>query len=458
MGKKTKQRRRESAEQPRPGPLALSASIPVLGKKRVVFAIGDADYGYTEGKILRLVQRFKEHTGWNVVAMTHDPETFGGSKKLMLDARRVEIESPGVTVEERLRSTDEMIRQTADIAIPGSELLLWKVLAMDDFLSSLQLFGAIPTSSLEDADAVIVPLMAVDNNTRGTCGLYTWIVSEARRKEIPVIGLEVSPLGNKNTLSQLPADHYAVKSHWSKEFLVREKLATPDKVSVLRWEESYFLWPGRDDYTEAYVERDAKAREMLSIPWDEFIVLIPHHVAFLWEARKILEALAQVGFPVHVVMRVDPRTTRRHFPEREIVLQSYDKEIQSLHHVVIDERIGVGLLLQLADVVIAPFAGTTTERASLCRKPTIVCQAMGQEGWRGEFTYWEPRPEKIPDLIRSWQAQGWIQQARMARIVKTLLEQAKPPRRDESQIVNDKTSRGEDLGAYLAHDPIEETL
>src|SRR5262249_7610446 len=135
----------------------------------------------------------------------------------------------------------------------------------------------------------------------------------------------------------------------------------------------------------------------------------------------------------HVIIRVDPRTTRRHLPEREIVLQSYGKEIRSLHHVVIDERIGVGLLLQLADVVIAPFAGTTTERASLCRKPTIVCQAMGQEGWRGEFLYWEPRPEKIPDLIRSWHAKGWLQQARLARVVASVGEKgATLSRPDES--------------------------
>ncbi|HTN72734.1 MAG TPA: hypothetical protein VMO00_16755 [Methylomirabilota bacterium] len=458
MGKKAKQRRQESVQEPRPDPLMLSSSIEAPGKKRVVFAVGDADYGYTEGKILRLAQRLKEHTGWNIVTITHDDETFEGSKRLALDARRVDIESPGVTVADRLRSTDEMIRETADVTIPGSDLLLWKVLAMDDFLSSLQLYGAIPTSSLEDAGVVVVPLMAVDNNTRATCGLYTWIVSEAQRKGIPVVGLEVSPLGNKNTLSQLPADHYAVKSHWSKEFLVGEKLAVPDQVSVLRWEESYFLWPGRDDYTEAYVERDAKAREMLGIPWDEFVVLIPHHVAFLWEARKILEALGQVGFPVHVVIRVDPRTTRRHFPEREIVLQSYGKEIRSLHHVVIDERIGVGLLLQLADLVIAPFAGTTTERAALCRKPTIVCQALGQEGWRGEFVFWEPNPEKIPDLIGSWQAKGWLQQARMARIVATLLDRgSKRVMHKEPPFSHTNPSVGEDL-ARLAHDLVGETL
>ena len=81
--------------------------------------------------------------------------------------------------------------------------------------------------------------MGVDNNTRASCGLYTWLVSEGRRKGIPVIGLEISPLGNKNTLSQLPMDHYAVKSDWAKQFLLRHGVAGPKNVSVLRWEESY---------------------------------------------------------------------------------------------------------------------------------------------------------------------------------------------------------------------------
>lgn len=424
MGKKSRRKRHGAGEKSRFDQTKVSEGFEAPGTPRVLFAVGDADYGYTEGKIWRLARRLKDQTDWNVTGVTHDQETLEGANKLMVNCRRLEIQSPGVTVEDRLRSTDEMIRDTADVLIPGSQLPLWKVLAMDDFLSSLQLFGALPTASLEDAHAVIAPLMSVDNNTRSTCGLYTWMVSEARRKGIPIVGLEVSPLGNKNTLSHLPADHYAVKSAWSKEFLVKEGLAQPQQVSVLKWEESYCLWPGQDEYTEAYMEREAKAREMLNIPWDEFVVVIPHHVAFLWEVRKILEVLAQVGLPLHVIIRVDPRTTRRHFPEREIVLQSYGKEIRALPHVVIDERIGIGLLLQLADLVIAPFAGTTTERASLCCKPTIICQAMGQEGWRGEFLYWEPNPEKIPDLIRCWRDKYWLQRLRLARIVETLLQGA----------------------------------
>jgi hypothetical protein len=421
MGKKNRMRGRE-ARAPKPG--GLNGAAPSNGKRpRVLFAVGDADFAYTEGKIWRLVKRLKDHTGWNVLGVSHDRETLDEGKKLGLEVEYVAIESPGVSVQDRLLATDEMIRETADVMIPGSELPLWKVLAMDDFLCSLQLYDAQPSVPLQ-ADAVIVPLMCIDNNTKATCGLYTWLVSEARKRGIPVIGLEVSPLGNKNTLSQLPADHYVVKTKWSKDFLVRHGLARREQVSVLRWEESYLLWPAQEEYTESYLAQESKAREMLNVPWDRFTVLIPHHVAFLWEVRKVLEALAGVQGEMSVVIRVDARTIRRHYHEREIVVETYGKEIHALPHVVIDERVGIGLLLQVADLVIAPFAGTTTERAALCRKPTIICQAMGDEGWRGEFLYWEPRPERIPELIRSWRQEGRLERPRLARVVSELVEAA----------------------------------
>lgn len=446
MGKKNK-KKRDGAGGPRSYEPVPSRCAPAVNRSRptVLFAVGDADYGYTEGKILRLAHRVKKDGAWNVKVVTHDPETCREAERISLDVQFVPIESPGVTVEERLRATDEMIRETADIHIPGGSLPLWKVLAMDDFLSSLQLFGAQPAQSL-DGDAVVVPLMAVDNNTRAACGLYTWMVSEARRLGIRVVELEVSPLGNKYTLSHLPADHYAVKNEWSKEFLVRQGLARGDQVSVLRWEESYCLWPGQDDYTEAYIEREAKMREMLNVSWDEFIVLIPHHVAFLWETRKVLQALTHIDIPVTVVIRVDPRTMRRQYPEREIVLQSYGKEMRRLRRVVIDEQIGVGLLLQLADLVISPFAGTTTERAALCRKPTIICQAMGQEGARGEFVYWEPTPEKIPQLIQSWFEKGWLRRARLASILEAAHAATKSSLPDGA---NQQYSTGPDTGNHL---------
>jgi hypothetical protein len=389
-------------------------------RRRIVLAVGDADFGYTEGKIWRLARHLQEQTGWDVVALTHDREALEDARNKKLAAEYVAIESPGVSVRDRLLATDEMIRETARIDIPGSDLPLWKVLAMDDFLCSLQLFGAQPSCPLE-ADAVIVPLMGIDNNTKATCGLYTWLIAEARRKGIPVIGMEVSPLGNKNTLCHLPADHYAVKSEWSREFLLRQSIARPEQVSVLKWEEGYFLWPGQDEFTEAFLTHETKAREMVKVPRDRFTIVIPHHVGFLWEIRKTLAALAQVPIPFSVIIRVDSRTMRRQFPERELVLETYAKEIPALPHVVIDERIGIGLLLQLADLVIAPFAGTTTERASLCRKPAIICQAMGQEGWRGEYLYWEPRPENIPALIQAWREEGRLQRTRLGRVVERLV-------------------------------------
>ena len=98
-------------------------------------------------------------------------------------------------------------------------------------------------------------------------------------------------------------------------------------MSVFRWEESYCSLPGEDEYVEAYLESEAKMREMLNVSWDGFIIVIPHHVAFLWEIRKILEGFAGLDRPLSVVIRVDSRTIRRQYPEREIVLHSYGKEI-----------------------------------------------------------------------------------------------------------------------------------
>ena len=208
---------------------------------------------------------------------------------------------------------------------------------------------------------------------------------------------------------------------------MREGLADGDGVSVLKWEESYYLWSGKDDYTEAYLEREAEMRAMLNIGRDEFVILIPHHVAFLWEARKILASLAALEWPVTVIIRVDARTVRRQYPERDIVLQSYPQEIGRLRRVLIDERVGVGLLLQLADLVISPFAGTTTERAALCRKPTIICQALSGAGPQGEFVYWEPQAEKIPQLIHSWRDQGYLARARLANIVAGRIQSVSKP-------------------------------
>jgi len=417
MSKKHKKPQHQPAAEPARESAAKTEAPTVL------FAVGDADFGYSETKILRLADRLRAQREWQVKIAAHDQETIDEAKKLGLDTRFIPIESSGPTMEDRLQSTDEMIRETANVDIPGSSLPLWKVLAMDDFLSSLQLFGAQPAETI-DADVVMAPLMAIDNNTRAACGLYTWMIAEAKRKGIPIVGLEVSPLGNKNTLSHLPCDHYAVKSEWSKRFLIREGLARAEQVSLLRWEESYCLWPGQDEYIEAYLEREAQMREMLNVSWNDFIVLVPHHVAFLWETRKILEALAEIQRPFTVVIRVDPRTTRRQYPEREIVLQSYGKEMRRLPRVLIDERVGVGLLLQLADLVISPFAGTTTERAALCRKPTIICQAMGQSGYQEESLCWEPRPEKIPALVQSWMEMGRLPRPRLARLLTGLTGRA----------------------------------
>ena len=99
-----------------PSPGSRSNSTPPT----VLFAVGEADFGYSETKILRLADRLSVHGEWRVRIATHDPDTLKEAKKLGLDTQLIAIESPGVTVDDRLRATDAMIRETANIDIPGS--------------------------------------------------------------------------------------------------------------------------------------------------------------------------------------------------------------------------------------------------------------------------------------------------------------------------------------------------
>src|SRR5262245_54310521 len=118
------------------------------GKRpRVLFAVGDAEFDYTQGKIWRLAKRLQEQTGWDVVGVVHDEQSQQAGEKQGLSTWFLPILSPGITMQERLLVTNQMIDLTADLRIPGSEVPLWKILAMDDFVGSLHLFGAQPCCS-----------------------------------------------------------------------------------------------------------------------------------------------------------------------------------------------------------------------------------------------------------------------------------------------------------------------
>ena len=58
-------------------------------------------------------------------------------------------------------------------------------------------------------------------------------------------------------------------------------------------------------------------------------------------------------------------------------------------------------------LAISPFAGTTTERAAFVpAKPTIICQAMGHNGWQGERSLWESNPSAYRKLSMTGKPSG----------------------------------------------------
>jgi hypothetical protein len=384
-------------------------------------AIGDAETFYTEQRIWRLAQQLHARPELEVLSVTSDDAVRKIAADFGVQTAVVPLVPRRTTWDDQLSTVNELINTTADIIIPGSQLPLWKSIAPDEFRGSMLLFGARPDLGL-NVDLVIVPLMCVDCNTLNSSGLYTLIVSQARAQSIPVLGLEVSPLGNRYTMSQLPADHYAVKSDWSKNFLVEHGMAGADQISVLTPEETALLRPGADSYVEAFFEKEALARQVLGLKEDRFLVLVPHHVAFIWEVRQILRALAQVREPVTVVIQANQHIIRRQFTEPDLIAQAYHPEIKRLDHVVINTQVGVGLMAQLADLVVSPCAGTTTEGAALRRKPVIISQLMTGEGTDGEFIYWQPDPAKIADMISAWRNNGKLARVRLRDAVRRTLK------------------------------------
>jgi len=385
----------------------------------VVFAVGECEHFYTDGKIWRLVKRVADqHPEWNVIGMTHDKELATLAKKFGIQMWVVNINSSAADEEQRLLATDALIQATNHITVPLSHnvpnLSLAKILALDDFAGSFSLLNADPAdkicgtgdADIEGAtriDCLILPLIGVDNNTKACAGFYAWLAVQAYQHHISTVGLEISTLGNKYRFSQLPANSYAVKQLWSQEVLMRE-----GKESVVRLppEEAYLLRAGHQVYMDAYVEKEEEVRKLLQITKEEFVIVIPHHVTFIWDIRKVLEALVDWQDNVCIIIRADDGTLRRGMTEIQLAVRSYKAVLQKFKHSVVDGAVGIGLLLHLANVIIAPFASTITEQARVLEIPTIICQPGSPSGWESAWCKWEPIPSRVPEQLSIWRDYG----------------------------------------------------
>lgn len=390
---------------------------------KVLVAVGDASLLYTESLIQGIPQRLADRgmdvQVWTTVDPPKDPLPFRIEK--------IEFPLKYVDIDARIQCVSDVIVETRDVFLPFSQLPLWKVLVMDDFVGSISLHGVFADRRLE-ADVAVLPSCGVDCDTREAGALFCWVYSLARRQGIPTVLLEVSPFGNKNDLSLFPCDFYLVKTDWAKDYLVRQGIATEEQVGVLRYEEAYLLQPGKDEYVEGFLRSEKQLREKLKIPYGskEIVIFVPHHIAFLWETRHILRSLSYLKVPFVVVSRVDSRVVRRALKENEIFVKSYKEELKNLPHLILtDEGVGLGLLIQLADVVVSPLASVVTEKAYATGKPTIIFQAGRGKDRQGDNLVWVDKPQEIPSLIALWHKEGRLSRMTVADAVLRVMEARK---------------------------------
>ncbi len=368
--------------------------------RRVLFAIGDADWKYTRGKIRHLVERVAADERFEVSVATHAEEICGSFTGANVQSHYLPEQRMRLLPSHAIAMTDLMIRLTRGVVLPGSRLPLWKIMAMDDYLGSLDVVFH-PSLPIEPA-AVICPLMGVDNNTAATSHLYASMLLEAAKVQAPILGLEVSPLGNKQTLSPSLADYYGVKGEFSRSFVIKQELAPAPKTFVLPQTESYLLTCRNDPYLDDYLSEEKRLRERLGVDREQVTIFIPHNVAFIFETRQILRSLRALRFPFSVILRVDPNIARMGLKEREIARRAYREEIGSLPHVIIDEEGGWLWSLLLSDVVMSPACSVFTELASLYGKLTVICRGWEESSWQGDNLFFEPRPERAMNAVRAW--------------------------------------------------------
>lgn len=369
-------------------------------KAHVRFAIGDADWKYTRGRFCKLVERMAAEERFHVSVVSHDPEICQAFSRDGMDV----LHSPGnrnvLTWAHAAAMTELMIKLTRDVTFPDSELHLWKVTAMDDYLGSIDHVTHEPVPG--KPDLLVYPLMGIDNNSAAAAHLYAAMLLEASRAKIPVLGLEVSLLGNKQTLSASLADYFAVKSEFARNFVVKEELAPAERTFVLPAAESYLLTCRNDAYWDDFFAQESQLRAQLGISGDHAVIFIPHHVACVYEIRELLRGLKSLPFPCTVLLRTDPNIARHGLKEREIAERVYRDEIAALPHVIVGDQGGWIWNLLLADVVLAPIHSIFTELGASYGKFSVVSPGRGESEWLGENLLVEPDPRSAVNALRFW--------------------------------------------------------
>jgi hypothetical protein len=369
-------------------------------RPKVVFAIGDADWKYTRGKFQTLVRRVAATEQFDVSVVSHDEEICGNFQAQGIANYCLRGEHLPLAAEHSVAMTELMIRHTQDVSFPASRLHVWKVMAMDDYLGCVDVIER-PELPLHP-DLLVYPLMGVDNNSTAAARLYSSMLLQAHKTAAKVVGLEVSLLGNKQTLGASLADSYALKSDFSRAFVLREELALPHCSFVLPSDETYLLTCRNDTYLDDYFAQEDSIRRKFNLPQGNVVIMIPHHVAFIHEIRRLLLELKALPFPFSVILRADPNIARQGLKERDIASRVYRDEIAALPQVIVDDQGGWLWPLLLADAVLAPAHSVFTELASSYGKFTAVCQAWGDSAWISDRLFVEPRADKAIAALRSW--------------------------------------------------------
>src|SRR5208283_2259014 len=193
-----------------------------MNVKRLLFAIDSIEFNANQGRLLHLV-RILSDDGYKVDIITPSDEvrtkalkTFKGSERVDVIFAAPDVVSLPYSFRDDLVKT--FISQTHNMLIPETDMKMYKLSALDDFVGYLA-EDTYPDLNISSYDLVLMPVISgEDFPSSGSDCFYSAICFLAREKKIGLLGLQIRPAVQNAFLYAKIMDFIAVKEDWEREY------------------------------------------------------------------------------------------------------------------------------------------------------------------------------------------------------------------------------------------------
>ncbi|MEW5743979.1 MAG: hypothetical protein AB1805_00875 [Nitrospirota bacterium] len=337
--------------------------------KKIFVPISERDYLSTDRRFFYLLKRLSAH--FIIEFATISKEVFDDVNKRIQGAANIKItllESKNLplTLDFRTNLVKAFVQYTYDIAIPRTDLKLWKVAAFDDF------WGHVATTSFEefppiDADVILLPLMSYDDTPWEDMDVfYTSVAFKAKEAGIKVIGFQLYPVFQGLKLMPLLMDALVVRKEYERQYYI-DRGIDQERIYLLTEKRDIYSISPIDDMYKNHIYND-----QIDIGRDELAVVVYNHTRYRPLVKQIIATIGSAHFPI-VLSLIKRDYQVRDLNESTVIQDFYLDEAQSAgcRFYVVDAGSTVPIVM-ISDVILSPTYIAPVEFAARYGKRALV--------------------------------------------------------------------------------------